>query len=162
MDKECKICGKKKNIEKHHISYEKNITINLCRHHHNMVHRQKNHEFYPVDERQLLKVTLNKENSDNFKIYFKKKRNLNNVINTIIKNRLEDGHFELRSEFGKPYSDVMSWSEFKKVGGSFLLKDPKLLSDFLESVYHFSGMKRGILTDCLLDWLLIPFKEEKK
>lgn len=164
MNKECKICGKKKNIEKHHISYEKNITVNLCRYHHGLVHRHKNHEYHPIDERQKLTVQLTKENSDNFKRYFKSKNyKLEYVINTIIKDRLADGNFVLRSNFGKPYSDVINWSEFKKIGGSFLLKDPKLLSDFLESVYYFNAsMKTSELTDCLENWLFHPMEDKKK
>jgi len=161
---ECKICGKKKNLEKHHVSYEKNIVVYLCQYHHRLVHRHENHDYYPLDERQILIVKLNKENSDNFKRYFKSKNyKLEHVINTIVKDRLKDGNFVLRSTFGKPYSDIISWSEFKKIGGSFLLRDPKLLTDFLESIYSFNTkMKTPELTRYLENWLLLPLETKRK
>ena len=139
-NKECKICGKKTGIEKHHISYEKNITINLCKNHHRIVHRHKNHEYHPIDERQILTVRLTKENSDNFKKHFKSKNfKLDYVINTIVKDRLEEGNFVLKSDFGKPYSDTTSWSEFKKIAGSFLYKKPEALEELLYSIFRFNS-----------------------
>jgi DNA-directed RNA polymerase subunit RPC12/RpoP len=37
----CQICGIEKNIDKHHIDYDKEITLNLCRECHNQIHKLK-------------------------------------------------------------------------------------------------------------------------
>lgn len=45
----CTICGSGKNILRHHISYEHDVTVPLCASCHIRVHRDKSHRLYPID-----------------------------------------------------------------------------------------------------------------
>lgn len=47
----CLECGSMENIEYHHLSYELEVTVPLCRDCHNEVHKNKSHTLYPVDQR---------------------------------------------------------------------------------------------------------------
>lgn len=154
--KECVICGNKGNLHNHHVSYEKDLACTLCLHHHNLVHKHKKHPLYPIDERQQLIIKLNVKNSKNLKLFFKDKGyNINETVNRILETRLEDGKFCLTRTYGKKYCDIVSWSEFKKIAGSFFLKDPNLIHKFLDGVfYNFnSNMNRRVLADEIIKFL---------
>lgn len=46
--KQCKICSTRRNIVKHHLSYEPEVTVPLCRSHHAKVHRNPRHPLHPI------------------------------------------------------------------------------------------------------------------
>jgi len=47
---ECTLCGSENNIEIHHINYEEDETVPLCRDCHNKVHSNPDHSLYPDTE----------------------------------------------------------------------------------------------------------------
>jgi|GEM_PF-6341057 len=152
----CALCGNKKNLETHHVSYEHDLCVTLCRHHHNMVHTKKhnNHPLSPKDRRQNINIKLTKHNTKNIRKNFPGYKP-NEVVNSIIKTRLQEGEFRLKGSKDRKIHDIVSWDEFKKIGGSFLLEDPDLVLDFLYSIEDFSSkMKMGIIVDNVDKWLM--------
>lgn len=134
---EWKNCKETNNIEKHHIDYEKNITINLCLKHHKMIHKKihKNHELAPKNNRTKLMIELNENNTKLLRRF----TNIHNTkpnyaVNEIIKYNLQEGNYELTSDFGKPYCRVICWDDFKKIGRSFFRKNRELMTEFLGEI----------------------------
>jgi len=151
----CQLCGEtEKRLHDHHYSYEKNLCVTLCKNHHNMVHREKDHPLHPIDKRLEINIPLNKENTklfrENFAGYTKRE-----ALNIIVKERLQKGHFQLNSSKNKKFKDIVSWYEFKKIGGSFIMENPELLHEFLIFImFNFNNrMDRRAITYQVLKFL---------
>lgn len=74
----CKICGSKENLVTHHISYEKNKIIIVCRRCHGEIHRDKEHSFHPSDKK--VRFSL-------FMEFFGKRSSMLRIIDFLIEKR---------------------------------------------------------------------------
>jgi len=167
----CQICGKKRvRLHSHHVSYKKDLCATLCEHHHQLVHKRKKHPLYQVDERQEIYVKLSKENTDNLRTYFSEYTGNGNgkygssyVVNTILKQRLKEGNFEIRSQMGKRISDIIPWDEYKRIGGSYFLNEPDKIIEFLEYVTQFNPRTNTFeLMNNIESFLLDDYKRKKR
>lgn len=55
MDKKCAICGTNEKLQKHHLSYDTEMIIFLCKEHHIFLHRHATGN-YPIKREALIKL----------------------------------------------------------------------------------------------------------
>jgi len=74
----CEICGSRENLIVHHISYEKNKTIRVCRNCHGKIHRNKKHQFHPSDKKTRFSLFMD---------FFGKRTSMLRIIDFLIERR---------------------------------------------------------------------------
>lgn len=94
MSKVCRICDSDKYVERHHLNYLKDITINVCRKCHRKIHYSKK-ELYdakPVDEldSKVIRITKKlKKELDQFKTH--PRQSYNEVVHDLLLKDMDRG-----------------------------------------------------------------------
>lgn len=68
----CQLCNQDKKLDKHHTSYEHNITIQVCRSCHKKIHCNKIKKYFPQDSSKTCVIMLRqkvKERLDSVKVH---------------------------------------------------------------------------------------------
>ena len=66
---ECAECGEQKNVDEHHISYNPESTVPLCRSCHKKVHADESHPYYPDDRPEYTTIELDDDVREQLRDY---------------------------------------------------------------------------------------------
>jgi len=61
---ECDLCGDTENVDGHHISYEPEEVVDLCRSCHQKVHADEEHKYHPDDSASTTSIEITTDQRD--------------------------------------------------------------------------------------------------